>query len=93
MTERAEALAQLSRILGDEKLRTATPAAARQAVGENLMALVDALAEETAASDDVFDRESAASYVEQRLQFLAEFIEARDRAKLEAALRERIEKW
>ena len=93
MTERAEALAQLSRLLGDEALRGATPEAARQAVGQNLAALVDGLVEETAASDDVFDRESAASYLEQRLQFLAEFIEPEDKAKLAAALRQRIEKW
>jgi hypothetical protein len=68
VTERSEALAQLSRILGDDSLRSASPDQAREAVRSKLMLLIDGLVAEAAQSDDVFDRDSGLAYVEQRLQ-------------------------
>lgn len=57
MAEHAEALAQLARLLGDEELRYAPLAVAREAANSNLHRLAEALTAEAAANDDVYDRE------------------------------------
>ena len=86
-------MAQLSRLLGDASLRGASAEVARAAVAKSLERLADGLIAEAAASDDVFDHESAASYLEQRLRSLEELIDEPQRKELDGALRMRIENW
>lgn len=93
MTERSEALAQLSRILGDESLRSASPDAARAALASRTGLLIDGLVAEAAQSDDVFDRDSGLAYVERRLESLSGVIGADLREQVLEAAREQIEKW
>jgi len=93
VTERSEALAQLSRMLGEESLRSASPDQAREAVRSKQALLIDGLVAEAAQSDDVFDRDSGLAYVEQRLQSLAELIDGDLRREVLEGAREQIEKW
>ena len=93
MTERSEALTQLSRILGEERLRSASPEEVRETVASKLAMLIDGLVGEAAQSDDVFDRDSGLAYVEQRLQSLADLIGAGMQQQVLEGAREQIEKW
>jgi hypothetical protein len=93
MTERSEALAQLSRLTGDASLRSATPVAAREILQRDFTRLVSGLVEEAAQSDDVFDRDSALVYIDERLRALEDLLGADLRTQLETASREEIEKW
>jgi hypothetical protein len=93
VTERSEGLAQLSRLLGDDSLRSAAPDEARLTLRKNAARLVDGLVDEAAQSDDVFDRDSAVAYVDQRLHSLAELLDADLRRELSEAARDRIEHW
>jgi hypothetical protein len=93
MTERSEALAQLSRILGDGSLRSASLEEARKAVRTESAKFLDGLVAEAARSDDVFDRESAMLYIEQRLVSLSELIDKDLKRELCDGAREQIEKW
>ncbi|MGE0688897.1 MAG: hypothetical protein AB7P33_19320 [Dehalococcoidia bacterium] len=93
MTERSEALTQLSRILGDESLRSASPDAASAALASRTVLLIDGLVAEAAQSDDVFDRDSGLAYVERRLESLSGVIGADLREQVLEAAREQIEKW
>lgn len=93
MTERSEALAQLSRILGDAGLRSATPEKAREAVRSKLSMLIDGIVAEAAQSDDVFDRDSGLAYVELRLQQLADLIGPGARQEALDGAREQISQW
>jgi hypothetical protein len=91
LAERAEALAQLARMLGDESLRTVPPEEAR--VSLSLDRLADALVVEATASDDVYDRSSALTYLEQRLQFLSPVLDPSQLEPLREALNQRVEQW
>jgi hypothetical protein len=93
VTERSEALAQLSRMLGDARLRSASPDQLREAVRMKQSLLVDGLVAEAAQSDDVFDRDSGLAYVEQRLESLAELMDGDLRRRVLEGAREQIEKW
>lgn len=93
MTERSEALAQLSRILGEERLRSASPDEVRETVVSKLTLLIDGLVAEAAQSDDVFDRDSGLTYVEQRLQSLSDLVGADLQQQVLEGAREQIEKW
>ena len=93
MSERAEALAQLARMLGDESLRTATLPDARATLSSSFEQLADALVLEATASDDVYDRSSALSYVDKRLEFLSSVLEAPQLDGLREAVSQRVEQW
>jgi hypothetical protein len=93
MTERSEALAQLSRILGDDSLRSASPDQVREAVASKLALLVDGLVTEAVRSDDVFDHSSGVRYVEQRLQALGGIVGPELQHEALESARELIERW
>ena len=93
MSERAEALAQLSRLLGDASLRAAPDDALRRAVSSSLDRLADSLVAEAAASDDVFDRDSAQAYLDHRLAFLAAAVDDDQLNALQQAVTGRIAQW
>ena len=93
MTERPEALAQLSRLLRDDSLRSASPEEARTRLRQLSTRLVDGLVEEAAQSDDVFDRDSAIAYIEGRLSSLSDLIDEDLRRQLSEGARDRIETW
>ncbi len=93
MAEHAEALAQLSRLLDDDSLRVASLETARIVANLNLNRLAAALVAEAAASDDVFDRDSAVSYLESRLDFLSMVLSDNDRPILSADLNRRVVDW
>ena len=93
MTERSEALAQLSRLTGDARLRATTPDQARELLQQDFARLLSGLVEEAAQSDDVFDSDSALVYLDGRLRDLAEVLGPELRSRLAAAARDEIEKW
>ena len=93
MAEHAEALAQLARLLDDDGLRVASLETARIAANLNLSRLAEALIAEAAASDDVFDRNSAVSYLESRLGFLSMVLNDSDGPILSADLNRRVVDW
>ncbi len=93
MSERAEALAQLARLLGDESLRTATAEAALAAARRTSLRLAQGIVAEAAASDDVSDAESALAYAEMRLDYLALLIDKPLTDQLRVEIRHEIEKW
>jgi hypothetical protein len=93
MTERSEALAQLSRLLADDGLRSASPEEARAVLHRQSGKLLDGLVDEAAQSDDVFDRDSALGYIDQRLLALSGLIDDELRRELSEGARDRIENW
>ena len=93
MTERSEARAQLARLLGDESLRSAAPEDARATLRQHVSRLVDGLVDEAARSDDVFDRDSALTYLERRLESLSDVIDGDLRREVSDMARDRIEHW
>jgi hypothetical protein len=88
-----EALAQLARLLGDERLRGAKTEAVRSAVEERFPALVDGLIIEATASDDVIDRDSGLAFLNERLSFFGDLISPEQRTRLLEALRAKLEAW
>ena len=93
MPEDPEALTQLSRLLGEQRLPGASSESLRPLVEGRFSALVDALLAETASSDDVSDSDSALAYVESRLQRLEPLIGAEQASRLKQALRDKIDTW
>lgn len=93
MIERAEAQAQLARLLGDESLRVAALDTVRAAVRAGHARLAEGLADEAAESDDVLDKASALDYLDRRLQGLSELVDDASRARVMALAQERIERW
>lgn len=93
MAQDPEALAQLARLLGDERLRDAAPDRVRAAVDGAFEALVAGLVAEAAASDDVIDTESALGFASIRVEQLSNLISADQKARLSTAVREKIEAW
>ena len=88
-----EAQTQLSRLLGEQSLPGVTPEALRPLLTERFSALVDALVEDAAASDDVTDAESALAYLQSRLQRLEPMIGAEMASRLMEALQAKISTW
>ena len=93
MANHPEALAQLARLLSDERLVGATPDEVRSAIETGFERLIDGLVAEASASDDVSDRDSALYYVEDRLRFLSPMIGEQQRQRLRQAIQERIASW
>lgn len=93
MAANPEALAQLARLLGDDRLRTATVDETRGAIDSRFDLLVNGLLNETVASDDVNDRDTALSFIEQRLAFFGDIVSNDQRSRLWQALWEKIEAW
>jgi len=88
-----EARTQLARLLGDERLRSAPIEAVCQAVDEQFDLLVDGLVAETAASDDVMDRETGLSFARLRVDALRAVLSESQAAWLYEAVRGKIEAW
>jgi len=95
-----ERLLQIARLAGIDVFSerfgaplTAEPdaAALRAFIAERADSIARSLIEEAAASDDVTDRESAESYLEDRLRTLA--IEAPAAERIRVAFREGIAGW
>jgi hypothetical protein len=93
MAEDPEALTQLSRLLEDERLRGARTPEVQEAVERDFQRLVDGMVAEAAASDDVMDRETALTFVDTRLDFLASLLSNEQLSRLRRAVRARIEAW
>jgi hypothetical protein len=86
-----EARTQLARLAGDERLRTA--ADTEPLLDQSFGTIVDGLASEAAASDDVSDTETALQYLEGRLSFFEGLISASQSERLKEALRAKISSW
>lgn len=88
-----EARTQLARLLGDERLRSAPIEVVREAVDEQFDLLVDGLVAETAASDDVMDRETGLSFARLRVDALQAVLSESQAIRLYEAVRGKIEAW
>jgi hypothetical protein len=88
-----EAKAQLARLLADESLRAASEAGLVQAIDSNLARLVDGIVAEAAASDDVFDRDSALEFVRARVENLGRVLTASQASRLLESVQGKIEAW
>jgi hypothetical protein len=88
-----ELQAQLARLLQDESLRLAPPARVREAAAARFDMLVDGLVAEVAASDDVFDQDSALSFARLRVEALESVIGGPTASRLFDAVQEKIEAW
>lgn len=95
-------LLQLARLVGGDAFserfgppQTAEPEidALRGLVAERIDSIAQALVEEAAASDDVIDSSSAATYLEDRLRTLADVLTSGQAEQLRAAFRERTAGW
>ena len=93
MAGNPEARTQLARLLGDERLRAAPIEAVREAVDEQFDLLVDGLVAETAASDDVMDRETGLSFARLRVDALQAVLSESQAIRLYEAVRGKIEAW
>jgi hypothetical protein len=93
MAQDPEALAQLARLLGDERLRAARDAALDAAVDAHFDALVNGLVAEAAASDDVIDHASAVEFLDARIEYLASLLNDAQRSRLSQAVQAKIEAW
>jgi hypothetical protein len=88
-----EALAQLSRLAGEAISPAASTAEVQRVLEARLQALTDGIVAEAAASDDVFDRESALEFVTARLDDLAKWLSESQRTRLLEAARGKIDLW
>jgi hypothetical protein len=88
-----EALAQLSRLLGETLEAGVSRSDAAAAIERRFERLVDGLVAEAAASDDVYDRDSAFEFVDARLQDLLLFLSEDQSSRLRDAVRGKIEAW
>ena len=97
-----ERLLQIARLAGGEAFlkrfgppQTAEPAieALQSFVGERLDAIAEALVAEAAASDDVIDAGSAASYLDDRLRTLGALLTEQQTERLRAAFQEKTASW
>lgn len=102
MIPQRERLLQLARLVGLEAFserfgppQTADPPpdALRALVGERLEAIGRALIEEAAASDDITDGASAASYLEDRLRTLGDVLSNEQAERVRQAFREGTREW
>ena len=88
-----EALTQLSRLVGESISPTATPAEVQHALEQRLDTLTDGIVAEAAASDDVFDRESALAFATARADDLAKWLSEAQKTRLLEGLRGKIATW
>jgi hypothetical protein len=84
-------LTQLARILGIPS--DSDEAAVRTAASQSPERLAEALFQEAADSDAVFDAESGRAYFEARLEYLTEFVPADARATARAAFEQQLKAW
>jgi hypothetical protein len=88
-----EAQAQLARLLADESLRAASEPDISRAVDARFDLLVDGVIAEAAASDDVFDRDSALEFVSARVDNLRGVLTASQASRLLESVQGKIEAW
>jgi hypothetical protein len=88
-----EALAQLSRLIGEPLSPTATQADVQRVIENRVEALRDGILAEAAASDDVLDEASALEFVEARLDDLAKWLSEAQKIRLLESIRGKIEAW
>ena len=88
-----ESLTQLSRLVGESLSSSAMPAEVQHVLEERLDILTDGILTEAAASDDVFDRDSAIEFVTARLDELAKWLNESQRVRLLEAARGKIDTW
>jgi hypothetical protein len=88
-----EALAQLARLLGNHALRTSSNDEVRKAVSSGIERLAEGLVAEAAASDDVTDGASATAFVESRMSFFKELLDATATTRLKQAVQDKIDAW
>jgi hypothetical protein len=88
-----EAMAQLSRLLGTALPAAASRADAQAAVERHFSELVEGLVAEAAASDDVYDRDSAFEFIDARLRDFAAWLSNEQSSRLRGAVRGKIEAW
>ena len=93
MAENPEALAQIARLLGEERLRTARLEDVRSAVDARFASLVEGVLAEAAASDDVTDRDSALAFIHDRVRFLEPLLRDDQRELLMKELAESVASW
>lgn len=102
VTPQRERLLQIARLAGSEAFlerfgppQTAEPTieALRALVEERLDAIAEALVAEAAASDDVTDTASAASYLDDRLRTLGDLLTEQQAERLRAAFHEKTASW
>jgi len=83
----------MARLLGDRSLANAGSDSVRGLVEERFSLLVQGILDEAAASDDVIDRDSALTFVEDRVHFLTPLLEPNQASRLRQALQDKIETW
>jgi hypothetical protein len=88
-----EALAQLSRLLGEALSPATSRAEAQAAIERHFGRLVHGLVAEATASDDVHDRESALEFVDVRLRDFAAWLGDEQSSRLRSAVHGTIEAW
>jgi hypothetical protein len=88
-----EALTQLSRLVGESISPDATPTEVQRVLDQHLDRLKDGIVAEAAASDDVFDHDSAVEFVTLRVDDLAKWLSEAQRARLLDGLRGKIDTW
>jgi hypothetical protein len=93
MSTGPEAVVQLARLLDDPRLREASPGDMHAAIDARFQMLVEGIIAEASASDDVFDRDSALSFVIARVEFLAPILDNRQRRLLLESLSSQVTTW
>ncbi len=93
MSSGPEAMVQLARLLGQPRMREATPSDMHAAIDAHFSALVQGVVAEASASDDVFDRESALAFVTARVAFLAPLLRDDQRSRLLESLSSQVATW
>ncbi len=93
MANDPETQTQLARLLRDESVRTATPDQLRTAVEAGFDVLVEGVVAEASASDDVFDHDSAVSFVRLRIDALKTVLDDAQASRLFEAVQGKIEAW
>jgi hypothetical protein len=93
MSSDPEATVQLARLLGQPRLREATPDDMHTAVDAHFQTLVAGIVAEASASDDVFDRESALAFVVARVEFLSPLLRNDQRLQLLESLSSQVAAW
>ena len=88
-----EALAQLARLLGDERLRAARDDELHDAVDAHFDSLVAGIVDEAAASDDVIDHASALEFIAARVEYLRTLLSPEQTSRLWQAVQAKIEAW
>ena len=88
-----EALAQLSRLLGESISPGASEAEVQRVLHDRLELLAAGIVNEAAASDDVFDTASALEFVTARLRDFERFLSGEQRRSVMEAATRRIDAW